>query len=107
MASRVMPELDDGAEQKLVSGQEPPEAARDFDPADDLPEGVLNKLRAGCALLYPELPWGSPPSWKKTGQTQTQLIIWEMTTGLGCLWVALSLPYALFIDGAKHSDYQV
>jgi hypothetical protein len=136
MASRVVPELccaadtapqssqlftsealsdraDDQAEQKLVGlkpDEKKPEALEDFDPSGgsgNPPEGLFNKLIQGYALLYPELPWGSPPSWKKSGQTQTLLVIWEMTTGMGCLWVAISLPYAMFIDGAKHHDYQV
>ena len=35
------------------------------------PQGLLNKLRAGYACFYPELPWGAPPSWKESGHTTT------------------------------------
>ena len=50
------------------------------------------------AWIYPELPWGAPPSWKVTGRLGgTFLIYWECFTCLGvvCVFVcvcAITLP---------------
>jgi hypothetical protein len=71
------------------------------------PRSILEKLRNGYACFYPELPWGSPPAWKESGHpTTTWLVTWEAITCVACIWVALSLPYASFIDGAKALPYQ-
>jgi len=76
--------------------------------ADTPPSGIFNKVHAGFACFYPELPWGSPPAWKESGNpTTTWLVSWEGLTGLACIWVGVSLPYASFIDGAKDSEHQL
>ena len=72
------------------------------------PQGLLNKLRAGYACFYPELPWGAPPSWKESGHTTTSwLVTWEFITGCACFWVAFSLPYSFCIDGVKLKEHQI
>lgn len=35
------------------------------------------------------------------------LVAWELLGGVACVWVAVSLPYAEFVDAAKDRDYQV
>ena len=71
------------------------------------PPGLLPKLRSGVACFYPELPWGSPPAWKESGHPTTAwLVTWELVTCLAVVWVGGSLPYAAFIDGAKHRNHQ-
>ena len=35
------------------------------------------------------------------------LVIWEVLGGLACVWVAVSLPYAEFVDATKDADYQI
>jgi len=66
------------------------------------PAGFLNKIRAGYAAFYPELPWGAPPAWKETGNTSTSwLVTWEFVLCLACMWVAITLPYSLFLDAQK------
>jgi len=76
--------------------------------ADTPPSGLFNKVNAGSACFYPELPWGSPPAWKESGNpTTTWLVSWEGLTGLACIWVGASLPYASFIDGVKDSEHRL
>ena len=110
MASRVVPEAEEEAPSDQARDEYKLNEQDALNPASDwenVPTGIINKLLAGYAILYPELPWGSPPSWKKPGQTtQAQLVAWEFSTAVACLWVAVSLPYALLIDGAKHADHQ-
>jgi hypothetical protein len=35
------------------------------------------------------------------------LVVWELLGGVACVWVAVSLPYAEFVDAAKDREYQV
>ena len=54
----------------------------------------------GRAWLYPDLPWGAPPMWQtKRMPGKTFLKAWDITTFLGCMYVAIMVPYlAGFID---------
>jgi hypothetical protein len=54
------------------------------------------------AWVYPELPWGAPPSWSKQPQFGgTFLVYWELLTCLACVYVAITVPYIAGIDEAK------
>jgi hypothetical protein len=43
-------------------------------------------------VLYPELPWGAPPSWEdKDFRGRTFLMYWELITCLACFYVGIKV----------------
>ena len=55
--------------------------------------------------MYPELPWGAPPSWNRQGKIGgVFLVYWEMLTCLACVYVAITVPYIVGIDEVKGED---
>ena len=67
-------------------------------PKDSISREQSPNMTDWTAWIYPELPWGAPPSWKVTGRLGgTFLIYWECFTCLGvvCVFVcvcAITLP---------------
>ena len=55
------------------------------------------------ACIFPDLPWGAPPSW---GKATKWLTYWELLTGLLCLYVGLKVPYEAGFDQVKGPMYQ-
>ncbi len=54
------------------------------------------------AWLYPELPWGAPPGWANKNQRgKTFLRVWDVVTFLGCIHVAISVPYYVGFEDAR------
>ena len=54
------------------------------------------------AWVYPELPWGAPPSWERHGKFGgVFLVYWEMLTCIACVYVAITVPYIVGIDEVK------
>ena len=54
------------------------------------------------AWVYPELPWGAPPSWERRGKFGgVFLVYWEMLTCIACVYVAITVPYIVGIDEVK------
>mmetsp|Transcript_13610 Transcript_13610/g.33385 ORF Transcript_13610/g.33385 Transcript_13610/m.33385 type:complete len:1256 (+) Transcript_13610:103-3870(+) len=56
----------------------------------------------GTAWLYPDLPWGAPPAWRKVHHRGRHfLLLWDVITFLGCIYVSISVPFKLgFMDVA-------
>jgi hypothetical protein len=55
------------------------------------------------AWIYPELPWGAPPSWKVTGRLGgTFLIYWECFTCLGVVCVFVCARAITVCVGARY-----
>ena len=67
--------------------------------ADGLDDNQKNSVGWGSALrrawFYPDLPWGAPPNWKENQPGRRFLVLWELLTMMGCIYVAVTVPYKL------------
>ena len=74
-------------------------------PKDSISREQSPNMTDWTAWIYPELPWGAPPSWSRSGKIGgTFLIYWELCTCCACVYVALTIPYIAGIDEAKGDD---
>uniref|UniRef100_A0A7S4PDA0 Cyclic nucleotide-binding domain-containing protein n=1 Tax=Guillardia theta TaxID=55529 RepID=A0A7S4PDA0_GUITH len=85
-----------------------PRGAAWMDEKSEEEEGS-EQQRAGCyqkAWIYPELPWGAPPSWNENHLFSSKfLAIWECLTCMACLYIAFIVPYLAGFDDHKAEQY--
>jgi hypothetical protein len=77
---------------------------------EDETEEVLRHKCCSKAFLYPELPWGAPPTWQTTGRAQSGkefLMYWEFLTCFACFYVGIKVPYAIGIDAQKPDPHRI
>ena len=76
-------------------------------PTGDSSASDAQHFRGGRARVFPDLPWGAPPSWGQSGKPTKWLIYWEFLTSALCLYVGIKVPYESGFDSVKSTTHQL